>query len=158
MSKNMLRQRPHMRSGQMCRSKSAPSDQRLHVCDRCNKSFTYKVTLMIHLRLHSSKKPYKCLVCRKRFFLQSILSLHLRTHTSVKRHNDRLEAKSYVGKSKLQRRKEQQRSEDICDRCEKLSKLNSNVDKRAQMDKNECRIRKKSFPRKSHSIVHKRAQ
>ena len=141
--KNVLGQRSYMRSS---KSKSGPSDQILYVCDQCNKSFTYKVTLLFHLRLHSGKKPYKCLVCGERFFLQSTLSLHLRTHTSVKRHNNHL-GENLSGNSSVN-----QQGQALSGHVER----NSNTDKHGYMGNYECEFYKKSFAAKRNLTVHRR--
>lgn len=48
----------------------------------CNKVYSKKYRLIIHLRSHEGVKPYKCNHCLKSFLEKANLKVHLRTHTN----------------------------------------------------------------------------
>ena len=53
-------------------------------CPLCNKQFTNKTNLQVHLRMHRDLRPHRCLYCEKSFTQKSTLRTHLRTHTGEK--------------------------------------------------------------------------
>ncbi|PRD27253.1 UNVERIFIED_CONTAM: zinc finger protein [Trichonephila clavipes] len=58
------------------------SDLKVHLL--CNKGFSQTHHLKIHLRTHTKEKPYVCEMCNKGFSLNKELKVHLRTHTKEK--------------------------------------------------------------------------
>ena len=68
-------------------SESSSSDQeaeRKISCTECDRCFTTKANLQIHLRTHSGERPFQCSRCPKTFAQRSTLRTHLRTHTGEK--------------------------------------------------------------------------
>ncbi|KAF0989195.1 hypothetical protein HZS_5008, partial [Henneguya salminicola] len=51
-------------------------------CNICNKCYTRKYGLKIHLRIHSGFKPLECKVCKKKFGDPSNMAKHIRLHSS----------------------------------------------------------------------------
>lgn len=51
-------------------------------CNICNKCYTRKYGLKIHLRIHSGFKPLECKVCKKKFGDPSNMAKHIRLHST----------------------------------------------------------------------------
>ena len=60
------------------------TQQEKHKCSTCDKCFTRKYSLKLHMRLHTGDTPYKCSTCDKCFTQKSSLKLHLHLHTGEK--------------------------------------------------------------------------
>ncbi|XP_016103352.1 gastrula zinc finger protein XlCGF7.1-like [Sinocyclocheilus grahami] len=54
------------------------------ICAQCGKSFTLKVNLNSHIRIHSGERNYSCLQCGSSFFKNADLKRHLQTHSGEK--------------------------------------------------------------------------
>ncbi|KAM3955451.1 uncharacterized protein ACR2FA_010654 [Aphomia sociella] len=53
-------------------------------CTYCNKGFTTKESLELHLESHKTEKKHQCKICNKSFYMPSTLTDHMRTHTGEK--------------------------------------------------------------------------
>lgn len=63
----------------------ADEDKRIRFpCELCSKTFTTKVALRIHMRIHEDVKPFSCDICGKSFRQSSVATLHKRVHTGEK--------------------------------------------------------------------------
>ncbi|XP_019614444.1 PREDICTED: zinc finger protein 239-like [Branchiostoma belcheri] len=58
--------------------------ERIFPCSFCEKNFTTKAYMNIHMRVHTGDKPYKCQMCDKAFSQHGTLKNHIRTHTGEK--------------------------------------------------------------------------
>ncbi|XP_076444000.1 uncharacterized protein LOC143282286 [Babylonia areolata] len=61
-------------------------DQKRWQCELCNKSYTTKHNLVMHMLDHNGIKPHLCLVCGKYFKQLSHLNTHMLTHDKVRPH------------------------------------------------------------------------
>ncbi|XP_035537297.1 zinc finger protein 2-like [Morone saxatilis] len=50
-------------------------------CSLCEKTFSSRTLLTVHLRRHSGERPFACSYCDKRFLTNSVLKSHMRIHT-----------------------------------------------------------------------------
>ena len=61
-------------------------EQKRWQCDLCDKSYTTKHNLVMHMLDHNGIKPHLCLVCGKYFKQLSHLNTHMLTHDKVRPH------------------------------------------------------------------------
>ncbi|XP_030210395.1 oocyte zinc finger protein XlCOF6 isoform X2 [Gadus morhua] len=60
------------------------NDKKPYKCDKCTKRFSDSYALKVHMRTHSGEKPYRCDQCMKCFSLKDTLNKHMRTHSGEK--------------------------------------------------------------------------
>ena len=70
-------------------------------CPVCNKAFTRKGYLSIHLRIHSGDRPFSCKQCGKSFISKRDVIHHERTHTGEKPFSCEICGKCFSQKSNL---------------------------------------------------------
>ncbi|XP_041650866.1 zinc finger protein 2 homolog [Cheilinus undulatus] len=74
----------YQRQTQECKdaasSQSFIREKKFH-CDLCDKSFTQKKALVIHIRSHTGERPYSCSTCDRCFSQRKTLVVHMRSHT-----------------------------------------------------------------------------
>nr|XP_020506933.1 zinc finger protein 2-like [Labrus bergylta] len=69
------------------RERESPTSSRSHTrekrfnCATCDKSFTQRKALVIHIRSHTGERPYSCSMCDKCFSQRKTLVVHMRSHT-----------------------------------------------------------------------------
>ncbi|XP_037805679.1 zinc finger protein 665-like isoform X1 [Lucilia sericata] len=52
-------------------------------CDQCDKAYPRQVELVIHMRSHTGEQPYACHLCDKRFAIKVRLTYHLQKHEGI---------------------------------------------------------------------------
>lgn len=56
---------------------------RAYQCSICNKRFTQKSSLNVHMRLHRGEKSYECYICKKKFSHKTLLERHMALHSTA---------------------------------------------------------------------------
>ncbi|GFR69224.1 zinc finger protein 366 [Elysia marginata] len=72
-------------------------------CNECDKSYTTKHNLVMHVLDHSGIKPHLCLKCGKYFKQLSHLNTHMLTHDKIKPHTCNMCGKGFTQISHLKR-------------------------------------------------------
>uniref|UniRef100_A0A8C1WQ49 C2H2-type domain-containing protein n=1 Tax=Cyprinus carpio TaxID=7962 RepID=A0A8C1WQ49_CYPCA len=53
-------------------------------CQQCDKRYTKKGNLKVHIRVHAGETPYTCTQCGKGFYQQGSFIVHMRIHSGEK--------------------------------------------------------------------------
>ncbi|XP_041985752.1 zinc finger protein 878-like [Aricia agestis] len=87
----------------ICSQKSrASSENAKFTCDYCNKRYTQKVSLRVHIQYeHGNYKSHECKWCKKKFFAPSRLKAHIVTHTQEKKYSCTTCGGKFVSKESL---------------------------------------------------------
>ncbi|XP_062977952.1 zinc finger protein 721-like [Elgaria multicarinata webbii] len=72
------------RSSELIIHQRIHTTKRMYDCPECGKKFGKKFNLHRHQRMHAGKKPHNCLECGKAFRSSSNLQVHQRIHTGEK--------------------------------------------------------------------------
>lgn len=98
--------------------------QKKHLCELCNKRFSRKQVLLVHMRTHSNAGPqneYVCHICNKSVSSKTYLTVHVRKHTGEKPHVCDLCNKAFISQNYLSvhRRTHTGERPHKCTHCEK---------------------------------------
>ncbi|XP_030041252.1 zinc finger protein 91 [Manduca sexta] len=83
------------------KTRASPSDAKL-TCDYCNKKYTQKVSLRVHIQYeHGNYKAHICEWCGKKFWAQSRLKAHIVKHTKERNYSCSICGGKFVTKESL---------------------------------------------------------
>ena len=108
------------------------SQETIHPCKICNKSFRTSYQLKIHARSHTGEKPYHCRHCSKQFSISGNLKIHEKIHNGSKLFECKLCEKSFIYPSSLKKHEKSHTSGKLfkCKYCSKKSCLIQNLESR----------------------------
>ncbi|XP_058054974.1 zinc finger protein 502-like [Anopheles bellator] len=136
---------------------------KLWSCQMCNKKYTTKNLLEVHMNSHTGERPYKCSICAKDFSSKYVMAVHMKTHNDrVRSFECKLCGSSFYSRNNLSQheRTHFDKRDYKCTDCGKgfLSQHNLNVHKiiHAGVKPFTCRTCGKSFARKGEIVDHER--
>ncbi|GBM55754.1 Zinc finger protein 8 [Araneus ventricosus] len=63
------------------RGPASPERSQHFVCPTCSKSFAWKKSLVMHMKIHTGEKPFTCEICQISFGRNYSLKRHMKTHS-----------------------------------------------------------------------------
>lgn len=95
--------------------------EKMYVCEVCGKQFTQSRNLLVHSRSHTGERPFICNICNRGFSYSGDLKIHIRIHTGEKPHVCEVcnKAFSKQGKLKIHYRIHTGEKPYVCKVCKK---------------------------------------
>jgi len=131
-------------------------------CEKCDKAYTQKSSLSVHMRTHTGERPYKCESCGKTFIRKGDLIVHIRSHTREKPYKCNLCHKTFTQRSDLFRHIRVHSGEKPyrCDSCSKTFKQKTHLTTHMGIHSGEkpyrCKVCNKNFRQSNILSVHMR--
>lgn len=123
-------------------------------CKLCNKVYSDRIRLELHMRVHNNLKPFPCTICEKAFTQKRSLKEHLLTHDTVRHYECRHCEKKFVQKNHLKYHLASQHAETSASEVRIKQKLSIYV---GQV-RHQCAVCNKLFPfpyqLRKHVAVH----
>ncbi|GBN89380.1 Zinc finger protein 425 [Araneus ventricosus] len=124
------------------------------VCPTCSKSFAWKKSLVMHMKIHTGEKLFACKICDKVFGRNDNLNRHMRIHASE------IDDESIAPKGNLNQDVEihSKKNDFKCDICNETSGRNYSLIRHMKTHSKEnnfkCSICDRSFQRKHCYAMH----
>ena len=105
------------------------TDRPLHTCTICEKRYSSKGSLKIHMRSHLGEKPHSCSLCQKLFKSKNGLKGHLLIHAGDRRHICSICGQGFVQAGQLNSHMTRHSSEKThaCEICQNMFKTKSEL-------------------------------
>ncbi|XP_056407442.1 zinc finger protein 184-like isoform X4 [Hyla sarda] len=149
------------KSGGLC-THTVHTGGRFYPCSECGERFSYKSSLVRHVRIHTGEKPYSCSGCGKSFKDKSTLVRHEKIHTGEKPYSCPLCGKCFSHKSHLATHGRSHTGEKpySCSRCGKCLRNKSHLVEHERIHTGEkpfsCPLCRRRFTHKSSLVRHER--
>ncbi|XP_061570714.1 uncharacterized protein LOC133424242 isoform X2 [Cololabis saira] len=141
----------------------APNSRRRsprYQCDKCEKKYFSRASLIVHYRTHTGETPFLCSYCGQGFRTSSNLELHLRIHTGERRYTCHICGKT--SNQSLMRHMRMHRGERnfLCTECGKsflsVAELRLHMRYHMRGKRYKCKQCAKGFITKSSLTIHMR--
>ena len=145
-------------------SRSSQRENDTLSCHICFKVFQKKQNLNIHVKLHTTARPFDCVICKKKFKTKPILKKHMVTHSNDRPHKCRFCENSFKTKEGLSSHMlvHSGVKRHVCKECNKSFAQSGNL--KSHMLKHEsaerkhvCKICRKMFKHKSYLEAHEKS-
>ncbi|XP_041833672.1 uncharacterized protein LOC121634810 isoform X2 [Melanotaenia boesemani] len=136
------------------------TDDHLFQCDKCDKKYASKASLIVHYRIHTGEAPFLCSHCGQSFRSSSNLELHLRIHTGERPYKCHICGKTSIQHLARHMRMHRGEKNYLCTECGKAFLSSGELKLHMRYHTGErpytCKHCGKGFIAKCHLTVHTR--
>ncbi|CAL1297347.1 unnamed protein product [Larinioides sclopetarius] len=137
------------------RDPATPTTRSRHfICPTCSKSFTWKKSLVLHMKIHNGEKLFTCEICKKSFCRNDSLKRHMKIH-AIKINNQAIAPKDH---SKQDAEIQSTENELKCNVCDKTFGRNDHLKRHMKIHEEgndfKCPLCDQTFQRKHCFAMH----